>query len=302
MKAIKPMLAEAAQIEDVRYPVLVSPKVDGVRALIVDGVVQSRSGKPIKNKWVQKQFGQHRYNGMDGELVCGSPIDPNVMQKTMSAVNSIEGEPDVKFMVFDKWDYTDTNERAPGYGERLWKLQSQVDYNFTWHGGKVLLLPQWLVKERDRLEELESELLAQGYEGIIVRDPESPYKHGRSTLAQGWMLKIKRFSDAEAEVIGYDELMKNTAPEERNSLGYIERSTSKQFQIGMDTLGSLRARTPEGVEFSIGSGFTQFQRKHLWLHREKLIGKLVKYKHFEQGVVDAPRFPIFIGFRDESDL
>ena len=57
-----------------------------------------------------------------------------------------------------------------------------------------------------------------------------------------------------------------------------------------------------GVEFSIGSGFTEEQRREIWNKQVELIGSIVKYKYFEVGVKDKPRFPIFLGFRDKRDI
>lgn len=51
--------------------------------------------------------------------------------------------------------------------------------------------------------------LSEGYEGVMVRDPAGPYKCGRSTEREGWLLKIKRFEDAEAEVLETYEGMSN---------------------------------------------------------------------------------------------
>ena len=57
-----------------------------------------------------------------------------------------------------------------------------------------------------------------------------------------------------------------------------------------------------GVEFSIGSGFTEEQRREIWNKKVELIGSIVKYKYFEVGVKDKPRFPIFLAFRDKKDM
>lgn len=51
--------------------------------------------------------------------------------------------------------------------------------------------------------------LSEGYEGVMVRDPAGPYKCGRSTVREGWLLKIKRFEDGEAEVLETYEGMSN---------------------------------------------------------------------------------------------
>jgi DNA ligase-1 len=52
----------------------------------------------------------------------------------------------------------------------------------------------------------------------------------------------------------------------------------------------------------VGTGFTADQRADFWSRREQLRGQLVKYKHFPHGVKDAPRHPVFLGFRDPEDM
>jgi DNA ligase-1 len=54
------------------------------------------------------------------------------------------------------------------------------------------------------------------------------------------------------------------------------------------------------VTFEIGSGFSAADRIRLW--KDKPIGRIVKYKSQPVGVKDKPRFPVFLGFRDEKDL
>ena len=67
-------------------------------------------------------------------------------------------------------------------------------------------------------------------------------------------------------------------------------------------LGSIKVVTKEGVDFEIGTGFTEAQRIEFWKDRKNLLGKLVKYRSQEIGVKDRPRFPVFHGFRDKIDL
>ena len=137
----------------------------------------------------------------------------------------------------------------------------------------------------------------------MVRKPDAPYKFGRSTLKEGYLLKVKRFTDAEAKIIGFEERMYNENEATTDALGHTERSTHK---AGMKPAGDLGAfivrdlRTE--MSFRIGTGFTAAQRKEYWTTRNKLMNKIVKYKHFEQGAVDLPRFPVFIGFRDPEDM
>ena len=96
----KPMLATDADLTKLRFPLLASPKLDGVRAVVRGGVVYSRSNKPIPNKYVQELFSG--YEHFDGELIVGLPHSKTVYRDTVSHVMSNDKRDfDVKFYVFD---------------------------------------------------------------------------------------------------------------------------------------------------------------------------------------------------------
>ena len=103
-QVIKPMLATEANFNKLRYPIFAQPKLDGIRVIVKDGVVYSRSLKPIPNKHVQSLF--RNLHGADGELIVGDVTAQDVFQKTTSGVMSKEGEPDVTLYVFDMWNQT----------------------------------------------------------------------------------------------------------------------------------------------------------------------------------------------------
>ena len=94
-------------IEDtskIKFPVLVSQKLDGIRCLIINGVAVSRNLKPIRNEHIQSIIGKQEYNGLDGELIVGSPLAKDCYRVTNSGVMSKEGEPYFTYYVFDRWD------------------------------------------------------------------------------------------------------------------------------------------------------------------------------------------------------
>lgn len=306
------MLAERRTPEphEIRYPVLASPKIDGVRAIVKDGVVLSRSLKPIRNRYVQRTLAQEICDGLDGELVVGSPTDPNCMQNTTSGVMSVDGEPDYTFYVFD---IANAAAGVP-FEKRLGRARSQAEVAATC-GLRVEFVHHSLIKTEAQLLDYETYIVDEGYEGIMLRDPNGPYKHGRSTMKEGYLLKVKRFEDGEAVVIGVEELMHNENEAKVNALGRSERSTAKGGLRGADTLGALIVRDCKtGVEFSIGTGFSQKQRDELWTNYQlqmggnwpverSVTGRIVAYKHFAQGGVKCkPRFPVFKGFRDPIDM
>lgn len=296
----QPMLAAKSTDSDLKrlkYPLLVSPKIDGIRGVVVNGQLLSRSMKPIRNTHTQRLFGRREFEGLDGELVIGNPWDKSLMQQTSSGVMSIHGAPDVKFYVFDKF-----NEDA-GFQHRLLRAK----------GILMIADPEWRVTEYvhhiwvnsyDELLAQESHWLACGYEGLMIRDPNGRYKDGRSTLREGGLIKVKRFTDDEATVVGYEPLMRNENELELDERGYAKRSHSAAGKVADDLLGALVVvGAGSTVRFSIGSGFTESQRRTLWDRRDDLVGKIVKFKHFAvTGVKDVPRMPIFLGFRDKDDM
>lgn len=297
MKKFAPMLAAATPGPEFDLfhngPVLASVKVDGIRALVRDGVVLSRSLKPIPNAWVQELFGKAEYEGFDGELVVGPSYAPDVMQKTMSGVMSTDGVPAVRYFVFDLWNMPE----AP-YINRLALLAIRAD---VWH--MVTVLPHTEIKTQDELDAFEAKALREGYEGCMIRAPMGAYKMGRSTAREGGLIKIKRFEQSEATVIGFEERMHNGNVVQVDNLGHTKRSTHQVNLVGRGDLGALVCVTPAGVKFNIGTGFTDLQRKDFWEFQDAFRGQLVSYRHFAaSGVVEAPRFPVFVAFRDPRDL
>ena len=293
-KPIRPMLGVNADLSKLQFPVIVSPKLDGIRAIVKDGVVYSRTGKPIPNKHIQSLFGP--YHGLDGELIVGNPTDKNVFQNTTSGVMTIESTPNVSYHVFDMWN------NSLQYKQRLHILNSLVDA-VNLFSTKIDKVESLYCNSLKEVELREQQYLQQGYEGLIIRNPNSYYKNGRSTVREGGLLKLKRFKDGEAEVFGYNPLFHNNNPEELDELGYTIRSTAKNGMVELEALGSLEVLDMKtGLAFSIGSGFTANQRKELWKEKEKLLGKIVKYKYFDVSILNAPRFPIFLGFRDKEDM
>ena len=288
----KPLLACEVPLEQVRLPVYVSTKLDGIRCVIIDGVAYSRSLKPIRNKYIQSIIGNEKYNGFDGELVVGNIYDKDVFQKTTSGVMSEQGEPNFVFYVFD--DFTHPN--LP-YSERADKTRYKVD-TLTDH---IKFLGQKLVDSKERIEFLLETEQVVGGEGLILRSPNGKYKYGRSTPKEQLSIKLKFFEQDEFEVIGFNERMHNANEVTTNELGYTERSSHKDNMIPMNTLGSLILKYGDD-SFQMGTGFTDEQRQEIWDNRDKYLGKLASVRYMSVGLKDKPRVPSFVGWRDKEDM
>lgn len=302
MQLTRPLLAAKttdADLQKLKFPMLLSPKIDGIRALVVGGKLMSRSMKLIPNAKVQSYFGQQAFHGLDGELVCGNPWDKNLMQQTTSAVMTHGGTPNVTFHVFDYWD------SDKEFQQRLAMAEDVEDY---WNGiisedTKLRIVPHELILSYEELLHKETQYLELGYEGVMLRRLDGIYKQNRSTLREGILLKVKRFQDSEAVVLDYELLNRNLNEQTKDERGYSKRSTSQDGKVADDLIGSLLVRDLHtGVVFSIGSGFSESQRYQLFNSRDSLRGQIVKYKSFSIGVKEKPRFPIFLGFRSPLDM
>ena len=295
MTSFKPLLACEAELDKLRYPLLVSPKLDGIRCIIHPtlGPV-TRNLKPIRNDALRERLAQLP-PWLDGELIAGSPTAADVMQRTTSAVMSSSNDSsDVKYYVFDT---VSCDEYLP-YEERL---HATVDEMQNCNSMECEVLDQLAVYNEVELMEQEGICVEAGFEGLMLRDPSGRYKFGRSTVKEGILLKLKRFHDMEGRVVGFVERMHNGNEATIDALGHKKRSSSKKGKVGTGTLGALvleiEGWASETVE--VGSGFTDADRHLFWGNREHLIGQQVTFKYQKSGAKDAPRFPVFKGFRED---
>lgn len=292
---MKPMLACDYEPEKLIYPCIASPKLDGVRGLSDSGILLSRSLKRIPNLYVQSCLGLPEMSGFDGELIVGRPTDKLCYTNTVSHVMAIE-KTGFEFFYY-VFDLHDSHE---GYTMRSTELLRRVQDIASPH---VVLLGRRLINNEEELLAYEQEKLAEGYEGLILRSMDGRYKFGRSTVREGLLLKVKRFADGEAHVIGFEEQQKNNNPKLTNELGRGKRSSHQENKTGKDTLGALHVRDINtGVEFHIGTGMSDELRAEIWAKTSSWTGKIVKYKHFTVGSVDKPRHPVYLGVRDPTDI
>lgn len=291
----RPLLAiEHTKVKTQPSNMYMSEKLDGIRCIVFGGVAYSRSLKRIPNLSIQAYVQHHAeaMEGMDGELIVGDKNAPDVFNQSTSGVMRIEGEPDFTFWVFDRWHPTQT------WIERFTRL-----VNYTRFPARVKVLEHLIVEEMFNIDEFERDMLAQGAEGIMLRDADAKYKCGRSGTKNPELQKVKRFVDSEFEIIGWEPKYTNTNAAKTNELGRTERSTAKEGMVALDTMGSLILCTSKGDTFSCGSGMTDAIREDLWEHRETLMGQLAKVKYFDVGNgYNVPRFPVLVGIRHKDDM
>lgn len=291
----KPLLADPVDFDHIDYEnTWLSPKYDGIRAIVIDGVVYSRNLKPIRNRYVQARLSLEHYQYADGELIVGDPTAKDCYRVTNSGVMAEAGEPDFKFYVFDHIEKP-TDEYHRRYLQ-VGRLRNDP---------YVVVVEQHGLRNHDDLLDLENFYLEKGYEGVMLRTasgPRSYYKFGRSTAREGILTKLKRFVDAEAVIVGVEEELANTNEATLDALGHTKRSQDAAGLVGKGSLGALVCRWTNGKTFKIGTGYDRALRNLMWQQRDHLPGKLAKFKFFEAaGGYDVPRFPVFLGLRDPID-
>lgn len=285
----KPMKGDDADRDSLTLPYMLTPKYDGLRALIPESAVLTSSLKLHTNRYVQSQL--QGLTGLDGELIVGSPMDSDVFRRT-SSIRKVDSEPDFDFYVFD--DFTYPHEPACDRYERLQERVAKLAHP------RVKLAPMVMVHTLDDLAFHENRYVSDGYEGVMLRGPHSPYKFGRATRRENWLLKLKTFIDAEAQVIGMVEQMANTNEAKKDEMGRTKRSSAKAGKVGKGTMGALQVRFVNGrykdVECEVGTGFDDKTRQEIFDNWPAALGTFATIKFQDVGGYDKPRIPVFRRF------
>lgn len=293
-KSFAPMLSATikteAQLEKLTYPIIGLYKYDGIRVVFHKelGVV-TKSLKPIPNKALRQalewDFGG---TGFEGEI-----IHPDGFQAVQSAVMSHEADFSMlEVKLFDDHTYPDNT-----FVHRLGYIANEHEDHTAWF--------DWIYDKEDAIV-FYKQAMSQGMEGIVLRNPDKPYKYGRSTLREQGLMKYKPIFDCECVIIGFEEQMTNHNPKEKNALGLSERASKQENKVPAGTLGNLLVRAVngelEGVEWSVGTGLTDEQRQVIWDSQKEHLDKIVTIEYAGIGSKGKPRFPSFKGFRNKNDM
>ena len=280
-----------------RLPKWLSPKLDGYRSMTHGGLVLGSNGEPIVNQFTQSLFRDHSF--LDGELVVGPPNASNALSATQSGMKRRDGEPDVHLYVFDCFRNPEDSYRNRLEAAHLAVVQAKrADPRLV---GRLHILPQLPVSTLGEVLERETEYLAQGYEGIMLRSPHGQYKFGRSSPTEDDLWKLKRFMDGEAVVTAVEEAEENTNEATEDAFGRTKRSSAKAGKVGKGMVGTIIAQDPEWGELRLSPGtMPHSERLSLWSDGRRgrtLVGLTVHWRAFGYGVKEKPRFARYYGVR-----
>ena len=233
-----------------------SEKLDGVRAWWTGSQFLSRQGNVYHAPhWFTRGLPDVP---LDGELW----LDRKAFQRTVSIVrrhDESEHWREIAFLVFDAPAVNGPFEERQHFLEAvLSKRKPQF----------ARVLPQERCTGTDHLQTELSRIVALGGEGLMLRRPGSLYETGRSQSLQ----KVKRFQDTEAVVIGLQD--------------------GRGRHRGR--MGALLVELPSGVQFAVGTGFTDAQREN-----PPAIGAAITVRFQELTDRGVPRFPSFVRVRTD---
>lgn len=186
-----------------------------------------------------------------------------------------DGEP-LELYVYDIVDVNKTFEERL---QILNRIQQDLNLSFIperdWDENdlKIQIVPHVLISGWDNMKKLHDEWVSEGWEGVVIRDPNVTYKPGGRG---NQMLKIKNYIDAEYKIIGLTEGLR-----EEDMCFLME--------------------TPEGQQFNCKPMGDRAQKKWYREHIDELIGKMATIKYFEMSGKEGsqiPQQPVMISIRD----
>ena len=247
---------DLSQLDLSRY--LVSEKLDGVRAFWTGRLMFTRHGQPIA---LPDEFAAHLpQRALDGELwMARGRFD--AASAAVRRQQPLEAEwRQLRYMLFELPDGEGSFEqRAQG----LQALAAEATSNSRGSWSGLQALPQERVASLADLRQRLATLVQAGGEGLVLHEAAAAYQTGRQSV----LLKLKPQDDDEAVVLAH-------LPGEGRLAGL---------------LGALRVRNSSGVVFSLGSGFSDLQRR-----APPPLGATITYRYRGLTSKGLPRFASFL--------
>jgi DNA ligase 1 len=294
---------------EVTWPMMMSIKRDGIRCIIINGRLYSRKMKPIPNINLYPQlddliqYSKQHHVIFDGELYTHYPHTfSNIISFCMS-----DDKPIPKSLKFHMIDMLTEEEWLRGsYTESFKKHHAKLklfakENKFA----NFMLISQHLVKNSDQAEKYLNRWLGQHFEGAVLRCPNKGYRHGKATVKQHWIFKVKPFDEYDAKIIQVYEgtRMKKNLERKTNAQGKLEPVMKLGEREPNGTFGKFLVKLDDGRECEIGNwkGLTKAKRAEIWANKDKYLNQWIRFKGQRAGVKTLPRIPKDLVLRDAKD-
>lgn len=266
---------------------IVSNKLDGLRCIALrlnDGwKLYSRTGKEFTTvdyikPSLERLHVLYGWSFFDGELYRHGLKFEDIQGQVMSVVN--KQTVDVEYHVF-----VAGNSEAFLKQDRTTKYVvagTELCYGPVAH---IVFMENKLIDSSDVESELES-AFEQGYEGIMLRNPEHLYDYKRSDN----LLKLKsKIDDSFGEEVSDCVVV---GLEYNEAFPVIEDGIVKYKRL----INRMTVLQENGVECKVGSGFDLLFR---YTTNDTIIGKIVEVQHQGYGTNNRMRFPRYKRTRED---
>ncbi|ANW22789.1 DNA ligase [Vibrio coralliilyticus] len=234
-----------------------SEKLDGIRAIWDGCQLTTRNGKVIHAPdWFIKPLPSY---AVEGELWAGRGKFHIVQQTVLDKVPVEPSWKQIDFMLFDM------PQAAGDYQKRYYNIRYLVDSIDAPH---IKLVEHTPIRSEQELFHYLDNVSEQKGEGLMLRKVTSRYQAGRSSD----LLKMKKHQDAEGLVVGY--------------------KVGKGKYSGQ--MGALLIQLDSGIEFYIGSGFTDEQRR-----QPPKLGSMITFRYNGYTQNGIPKFARYMRERPE---
>jgi hypothetical protein len=254
---VLPMLANKWE-ERQKYisePFYVQPKLDGVRLLVSKDGGISRTGKIIPGTEILGR------GLMEGEYIDGEAYDSSMSFEELTS--TFKTDPlKLKFHVFDYFDMK--NPELP-FSDRMIQVRGLTNSRYE-------IVETFLVQKHTDMQSFHDMFMSQGYEGTMIRDPNSVYEVGQRS---NYLLKYKDFQTEEYEVVG----AKTGHGRDADAVVWV-------------------CKTKDGQQFTVRPEGTIAQREKHYKNREQFMGKMLTVRFQNLTALNVPRFPVGVAFRD----
>jgi DNA ligase-1 len=303
MKTFKPMLApnEKIDITTLKYPLLASYKLDGIRCIFKDGRLYSRALKDFPNVQLWNRFGhlarlaKEKNIILDGELLAKS-LTFNELSGITRQLDK-ELPEDLFFYCFDAIKKENFNQP---FTERINNYFSDFGTTIPY----VKIVDQQLIFSISAIEKYYEEALDWGCDGLILRSPEGRYKFGRSTVKEALIYKLKPFVTEDSKIVEVIQATEVRAGAEKkiNELGRSVTSKKNADRVLIEKAAAFVVLY-EGKQLKVTIAMSDDEKKEIWKNRKSYIGKWIEYKSMKVGMKEdgLPRHPTTIRFRTDKD-
>jgi hypothetical protein len=288
---------EQKLVDKIKFPAYAQMKMDGMRfnAIVRSGKVEfrSRNGKQIHLLGNLEQ----EFAALAGEIDCvfdgellvmddmtmqfaDRQTGNGILNKANKGTISAEDAAKVHATVWDLIPYVafvDGYCLTP-YSKRFSTLEQIVNKQSS-KGKKIWTVTSTIVETLEQAQDIFQGYLADGYEGIILKDGSGEWEDKRSKT----QIKFKGELECDLKIVAVEE--------------------GKGKAVGM--LGAIICESADGiVKVNVGSGFNDAQRKQYW--KENLVDKIVAVKYNarikNKSGEESLFLPVFIELRDDKDV